>query len=160
MTLEELSALEAIKTLKAKYCYLIDYKDWDGYTALFTRNATLLVDRAVSTRGRPADPMPQLQGHDAIWNSVASLLAEADTVHQVHMPILNLTSPTTATGIWAMEDIVKLDGFHLEARGHYHETYEIEDGEWRIASLHLKRTWLNIIEGDSQTAERAAANAA
>ncbi|NJO35305.1 MAG: nuclear transport factor 2 family protein [Rhodospirillales bacterium] len=154
-----MAALEAIKSLKARYCYLVDYKQWDGYCDLFTRDATLNVDRAVSTRGRFGDPMPEVRGREAIRDSVASMLRDADTVHQVHMPVLELTSPTTATGIWAMEDIVRLPGFHLEGRGHYRETYVMEVERWRIATLHLTRSWLNIIEGDCQTAERLSASA-
>lgn len=40
-----------------------------------------------------------------------------------------------------------LPGFHLEGREHYRESYAIEIGEWRIASLHLTGTWLNMRQG-------------
>lgn len=147
MTLDELSAHEAIRQVKARYCYYLDYKQWDEYAALFTRDATLDVDQAVSTRGRDPDPQPQVRGREAIRAFIGPLLDAADTVHQVHAPIIHLTSPTSAEAIWAMEDIVRMPGFHLEGRGHYRETYGVEDGCWRISSLHLTRTWLNIHEG-------------
>ncbi len=55
------------------------------------------------------------------------------TVHQVHAPEIELTSPTTATGIWALNDVVRLaPGVNLAGYGHYHETYEKTDGQWRI----------------------------
>ena len=147
MTLEELSAREAIKDVKARYCHHIDLKEWDDYANLFTEDATLDVDQSVSTRGRAPNPQPQFIGRAAIRAFMPQLLDNADTVHQVHTPIIELTSATTAKAIWAMEDIVKMPGFHLEGRGHYRETYRLADGKWRIASLHLTRTWLDILEG-------------
>ena len=147
MTLEELFAREAIKDLKGRYCYHIDHKNWDDYANLFTDDAVMDVDQSVSTRGRPANPMPRVEGRAAIRDFMPKLLDNADTVHQVHSPIIEVTSPATAKAIWAMEDIVKMPGFHLEGRGHYHEPYAYADGQWRIASLYLARTWLNIPEG-------------
>jgi hypothetical protein len=149
VTLEELTALEEIKQLKGRYCHHIDLKEWEEYGNLFTRDATLNVDTAVSTRGRDPQPQDEVRGREAIRKSVADLLVNADTVHQCHTPIIELTSPTTAKGIWAMEDVVQMPGFHLHARGHYRETYKIEDGRWRIASLHLTRTRVDILEGSS-----------
>ena len=50
-------------------------------------------------------------------------------MHQVHAPEITLTSDTTATGVWALEDVVRLaPGVNLNGRGHYHETYEKVDG--------------------------------
>jgi len=57
-------------------------------------------------------------------------------------------SPIAATGIWAMQDVVvwpegvarPLPTVHsLTGFGHYHETYSLVAGEWRIASLKLTR---------------------
>lgn len=148
MTIDELAAREAIKQVKARYCYHLDNKEWDAYADLFTADATLDVDRGVSTRGRDPDPQPQVRGRAAI-RAFMPFLQEADTVHQVHSPIIEVVSPSEVTAIWAMEDIVRMPGFHLEGRGHYHERYVMEDGQWRIASLHLTRTWLNMLDGNS-----------
>ena len=147
MTLEDIVAREEIKQVKARYCYHLDHKEWDAYANLFTRDATLVIDTAVSTRGRAPNSTDEVRGRDAIKASVSGLLVEADTVHQVHSPIIELTSATTAKVIWAMEDIVRMPGFFIEARGHYRESYVVEGGAWRIASLHLTRTWINLIEG-------------
>lgn len=147
MTIDELITREAIKDLKGRYCYHIDLKEWDAYAGLFAEDAILDVDQSVSTRGRAANPMPRVTGRAAIRAFMPKLLDSADTVHQVHSPIISVTSPTTAKAIWAMEDIVKMPGFHLEGRGHYHETYALTDGHWRIASLYLSRTLINIVEG-------------
>ena len=60
MTLEELSIREAVKDLKARYCFNIDMKRWDDYAGLFTTDAIMDVDQSVSTRGRPANPTPRI----------------------------------------------------------------------------------------------------
>lgn len=147
MTLEELGIREAIKDLKARYCYHIDIKEWDAYADLFTEDAILDVDQSVSTLGRAPNPMPRVTGRAAIRTFMPQLLDPADTVHQVHAPIITITSPTSAKAIWAMEDVVRMPGFHIQGRGHYHESYVLADGQWRIASLYLSRTWVEILEG-------------
>ena len=53
---------------------------------------------------------------------------------------MEVTSATSARGIWALEDVVRLaPGVNLRGYGHYHETYEKIDGQWRIASSKLTR---------------------
>lgn len=153
MTLEELGIREAIKTLKARYCYHIDLKEWDAYADLFTEDAILDVDQSVSTRGRAPNPMPRVTGRAAIRTFMPQLLDPADTVHQVHSPIITVTSPTSAKAIWAMEDVVRMPRFHIEGRGHYHETYVLTEGQWRIASLYLSRTWVEILQGTEAGAD-------
>lgn len=150
MTIDELVAFEQIKQLKARYCHHIDYHEWDAYGDLFTQDATLDTDTAVSTMGRDPLPQPQVKGRAQIRAFLDQLLSKAFTVHQVHSPIIEMTSPTTAKAIWAMEDVVEMPGFHLHARGHYRETYVREaDGKWRIATLHLTRTRIDMLEGST-----------
>ena len=38
------------------------------------------------------------------------VLQDVVTVHHGHMPEIELTSPTTARGIWAMEDMLRYAG--------------------------------------------------
>ncbi len=65
-----------------------------------------------------------------------------------HMPEIELTSPTTATGIWAMEDHLSFPAgaqlAELHGYGHYHETYTKVDGTWRIATTRLARLRLDM----------------
>ena len=65
------------------------------------------------------------------------------TVHHAHMPEIAITSPTTATGIWAMEDLLWWQNGdateHLHGWGHYHETYEKIGDAWFIKSRVLTR---------------------
>ena len=64
-------------------------------------------------------------GADEFLAFLRETLGDVVTVHHGHMPEIELTSPTTATGIWAMEDMLRWpDGAELHGYGHYHETYE------------------------------------
>jgi hypothetical protein len=72
-------------------------------------------------------------------------LGDRPTVHQGHTPEIELTSDTTATGIWALADIVKLpDGSDMYGYGHYHETYVKVDGAWKIKTSTLTRLRVDI----------------
>jgi hypothetical protein len=70
---------------------------------------------------------------------VSGILEESVTVHHGHMPEIELTSDTAATGIWAMFDWVDMPQLVLRGYGHYEETYRVEDGCWRIAHSRLTR---------------------
>ena len=70
------------------------------------------------------------------------------TVHQVHAPEIDITSATTARGVWALEDVVRFGpGVNLRGYGHYHETYEKLDGQWRIKSSKLTRLREDVFNG-------------
>jgi len=138
--------LEAIRQLKARYCRFLDTKDVEAWRSVFSADVVVLLDMAVCTGG--ADPMtaPPLEGVDNFVPTVMGGLEGVATMHHCHTPEITLTSATTATGIWAMEDLlIFADGRELRGAGHYHETYEKQDGAWRIKSLHLTRTILRII---------------
>ena len=141
--------LEAIRQLKARYCRFLDAKDTDGWRSVFSDDLVVLLDMAVSTGG--ADPMtgPPVEGADNFVPMVLGGLENAATMHHCHTPEIDVTSPVTATGIWAMEDwIIFGNGNELHGAGHYHETYEKRDGTWRIKTLHLTRT-IQQITGDN-----------
>jgi ketosteroid isomerase-like protein len=141
--------LEAIRQLKARYCRFLDLKDVEGWRSVFTADVVVKLDLAVSTGG--ADPMtaPPVEGADNFVAMVLGGLENAPTGHRSHTPEITLTSPDTATGIWAMEDwIIFGDGQELHGAGHYHETYEKQDGTWRIKTLHLTRTVQKITGSD------------
>ena len=131
--------LESIKQLKARYFRCMDTKDWEGWRRVFTEDASLEFDLAVSTLGRPGQPAPKLVGRDAILAYVSEAFATNQTVHHGHMPEIELLSETRARGVWAMEDIVDDGDRVVHGYGHYHETYEKVGGDWRIASVHLTR---------------------
>ncbi len=141
MSLEE---VEAIKQLKARYFRFLDTKQWDRWADVFTEDAVL---------DHPANRPTPLRGRREIVATVSTNLAEMVTIHHGHMPEIELLDSDHAKGIWAMYDRLigpTPDGngqARYEGYGHYIERYvKGEDGQWRIAHLHLRRLHLEIEE--------------
>ena len=140
--IETLLAIEEIKQLKARYFRFVDTKDWPGFEALFTRDAIFDI----------SDDMPGcvVTGAEKIRSTASTPLADVVSVHHGHCPEIEITSPTTATGIWAMEDKLRWAKDSsapiktLHGYGHYIETYECIDGRWHIKTLRLKRLRVDI----------------
>jgi uncharacterized protein (TIGR02246 family) len=127
--------IEAIKSLKARYFRTMDTKDWAGMRALFTDD--VVVDTSESGGN-------VITGADEFMSFLEPALAGAITVHHGHMPEIKLTSPTTAEGIWAMQDLIRFpNGGDLVGFGHYHETYVKLGDSWRISSSTLTRLRLD-----------------
>ncbi len=123
--------VEAIKQLKARYCRLMDTKDWGGFRQLFTD------DVAMDTT---ASGGSLVTGADAFLEFLVDAIGDVVTVHQCHTPEIDTTSDATATGVWAMEDMLRFrDGTELHGYGHYFETYEKSSDGWRISSSRLTR---------------------
>ena len=133
--LRRLLDIEEIKGLKARYFRTLDQKKWDEFGQVFARDAVLEVPEADMT----------VHGRDAIVASVSQALTGARTVHQGHMPEIELTGPGSARGTWAMFDYVEWprpdsgDRVGLQGYGHYVEEYVREDGRWRISRSRLER---------------------
>ena len=143
---ERLEAIEAIKALKARYFRCMDTKDWVGFAEQFAPDAVM--DINVDLGGSVGDDAGIIRGNQAIADSVRGFVDDVLTVHHGHMPEIEVTSATTARGIWAMEDMLRWpDGApmrEMHGYGHYHETYEKVDGQWRIASTQLSRLRVDI----------------
>jgi uncharacterized protein (TIGR02246 family) len=123
--------IEAIKQLKGRYCRTMDTKDWAGMRQVFADDVTM------DTTASGGNVMT---GADDFMAFLRDTLDEVVTVHHCHLPEIDVTSASTATGVWAMEDMLRWpDGTELHGYGHYHETYEKVDGQWRIAASTLTR---------------------
>ena len=137
--LERLLAIEEIGRLKASYFRCVDTNDWACIETLFAPDASVVYN--VEGSGDPGTPDNPLTGPAAITAFIRRGVEHLTTVHHGHMPEIEITSPTTATGIWAMEDTLQIPGGEttLQGWGHYHETYERIDGRWYIKTLRLTR---------------------
>jgi len=140
---EQLVAIENIKRLKARYFRCMDTKDWDGFADVFAPDAVMDMTSEVG-----ATEEAITKGNIEIAAFVRAHVGDVVTVHHGHTPEIDVTSPTTATGIWAMEDVLRwpeeapLQALH--GYGHYHETYELVGGSWRIATIRLTRLRLDL----------------
>jgi len=139
MTEADLVEIEAIKQLKACYCRLLDTKDWTAWRELFA-------DDFVSDTSPSGGKV--IHGADEFVAFTRKSLRDQPTVHQVHAPEIELTSATTARGVWALEDVVRFGpGLNLRGYGHYHETYAKLDGRWRFTSSTLTRLRVDVFNG-------------
>ncbi len=123
--------IEAIRQLKARYCRLLDTKEWDAWRHCFTDHFKGVY--------RGEHPDIEFGSADELVNSNREMLAEVPTVHQAMMPEIELLSATKATGVWAMYDCVAFPQGGFEGWGHYHETYCKLDGSWKISEVSLTR---------------------
>lgn len=139
--LQRIEAIEAIRNLKARYFRLMDTKQWDALRQVFTSDM-----RVVTPEGAV-----YVESGAAYAESLRHSLEHAVSCHQGLTAEIEILDDGTATGIWAMQDVIEWQTAHPRAgwkailgRGHYHETYRIEDGAWRIATLTLTRIRLDV----------------
>ncbi|MGV9233733.1 nuclear transport factor 2 family protein [Streptomyces nigra] len=130
--LSDLESIESIKQLKARYFRFVDEKKHDDLVALFTPDAKLVTDGIVWKS-------PQEFAY-----TIRDLTGRAPSVHHGHMPEIEMTGPDTASGIWAMEDLLTFPAGKDAPEGHngygqYRETYRKVDGRWLIDSVELTR---------------------
>ncbi|WP_283607214.1 nuclear transport factor 2 family protein [Mycolicibacterium poriferae] len=125
--------IEEIKQLKARYCRLLDTKDWASWRSVFA-------DDFVSDTSEAGGQI--VSGADEFVAFTRGNIGKPSqpTVHQVHAPEIELLSATSARGVWALEDVVALaPGVNLRGYGHYRETYVKTEGRWYIKSSKLTR---------------------
>src|SRR5207302_7220468 len=112
----QVNDVEAIRQLKARYFRLMDTKDWDAMRFVLTDD--VVMDTTASGGNL-------MTGADRYMVFLREAIGDVLTVHHGHTPEIELTSETTATGIWAMEDMLRWpNGKEMHGYGHYHETYE------------------------------------
>lgn len=126
--LEAVEADCAIRSLVARYAMVMDDRDVDGIPALFTRNARVTSqDGKMDAQGR--DHLVQLyEGRFALLGA---------THHIVHGIDIAVDGPGRAHGAVSSTAEVWRNGVHQLAAMRYLDTYEKEDGAWRIATRHF-----------------------
>jgi uncharacterized protein (TIGR02246 family) len=129
--MDEMMEMERIRQLKARYFRTMDNKDWKGMRQVFTDDVVM---DTTDSGGNI------IEGADAFMDFLEPTLRDAVTVHHGHMPEIEITSDSTARGIWALQDtILWPNGSRMVGYGHYHETYQKVGGEWKIKSSTLTR---------------------
>lgn len=145
--IDVLYIIEEIKQLKSRYFQAVDEKDYTNLAGMFTHDAV------VDFSGEPAHHV----GHHGVQSSdrdetswrvvggaeasrvIAGAVQDITTVHQGHDPQIIITGTNSAHGRWTLYDRLEFPEETMHGFGHYHETYERQNGEWRFASLLLTR---------------------
>jgi hypothetical protein len=119
--------LEAIRRLKYAYFRTLDLKQFDQLGQLLTEDATASYEDGKTT----------LEGRTAIVGWLSGALSSPDIVteHHGHHPEIDLTSATTATGSWYLQDRVIVPSADLEIGGtaFYTDRYAKTEEGWRIS---------------------------
>ena len=126
----------ALSEAKARYCRLLDTKDWAGWADLMTEDYELDVSEGT---GKPI-----IRGREAAVKDVQASILTAKTAHQVHSPEMRIEGDT-AHVVWALQDRLwwSPDRPTLTGYGHYHERWVRRDGQWKLAALKLTRLHLD-----------------
>lgn len=136
----------ALEELKAEYFFCVDNKLWDRLIALFTPEA-----RFSGTGFKPDNPA----------DFAAHTARVFDGVHSQHFGFHPSFAPTATRGEvrgrWSMQDFltwdpaqtslpgIELPGAHsLHGFGYYEDSYRKTDGAWKISSMRLVRTRIDI----------------
>jgi hypothetical protein len=138
MTPADLVEIELIKRLKYRYMRCLDQKLWDEMAECLAEDAV-----AAYSGGKYA-----FEGRDAILEFFRHAMGATSFLssHRVHHPEIDLTGPATATGTWALEDVV-IDtrrDFGLRGAAFYVDEYVKRDGRWLIARTAYRRTFEEI----------------
>lgn len=142
-----MSAIEQVQASKARYCRYVDTKQWDAFSALFIARPAILIYDAAD------ELIVSFDAREAFVAVCRDYLQGAQSIHQVHNDELTQVSGTEIRAIWSMEDYLIFPEASDAADtrparhhgyGHYHETWVLEAGAWRIARLELRRTILEI----------------
>jgi hypothetical protein len=140
---DDVSSILEIHMLKARYFRFVDTKDWVALAEVFTPDATLF--------------FPEAQTEPSDLRSGISLIAQAlegsVSIHHGHMPEIEILSPSSARGIWAMEDRIfwpsdkpsSLGLEYIHGYGHYHEDYARPHDRWLIRTLKVTRLWARVV---------------
>ena len=122
--LQRLIDIEDIKQLRAKYANAVDNRRWNDL-----RDEVLATDAELDlpaslTDGPQATGRRKIAGRDAIINFIrASLGDEPGGSHAVTIPVIDITSKTTAKAIWRL------------GTASFYDTYLDVDHHWRIKSI-------------------------
>lgn len=144
--IERLSAVEAIRNVKAKYWRGVDLCDGEMVKSVLAEDCELDYHGCCTDPQSGVDHLPAmnvtLRGRDK-WVAGGMARFGIVSVHQGHQADIELTGPDSATGIWAFTDrmffpaggeISRLTGY-----GFYHESYVRIGGDWKIKTTRITR---------------------
>jgi hypothetical protein len=149
VTPDDLVHVEQVKQLKHRYCRLLDTKRFDELGELF------LEDGTASYGGGAIPPSGRAEIVAFLHRAMGS--ERILTSHLVAHPEIALTGAQTATGSWALQDVVVHEEHGIAIRGasYYDDRYQLTPAGWRIVHTGYKRLYEEIAprpEGTRTTA--------
>src|SRR5512139_2926056 len=131
----DLQEIEAIKRLKYKYFRCLDTKRWDEMRECFTEDAT-----SAYSSGKYS-----FQGRENILKFLIDAMDRPTVLsaHHGHHPEIEITSATTAVGVWALADtFIDVEmGITVRGAAYYRDEYVKLNGQWKIKATGYERTY-------------------
>ena len=141
-SVEQLLAIEEIHQLKARYMRCMDTKDWVCWAGVFAQDFHF---KAGSVERFGAKAMVESTHASGLFDRV-------QTVSHAYTPEIEILSPTTARGTWAVEFLhywpagtgsaqggeVAAPGTWNHTDGYYHDTYVKIGARWFIQSEEIE----------------------
>ena len=131
----DLQEIEAIKRLKYKYFRCLDTKRWDEMRECFTEDAT-----SAYSSGKYS-----FQGRENILKFLIDAMDRPTVLsaHHGHHPEIEITSATTAVGVWALSDtFIDVEmGITVRGAAYYRDEYVKLNGQWKIKATGYERTY-------------------
>ncbi len=139
MTPEDLVEIHRIEQLKHRYARCLDQKRWDELEACLTEDCSASYGGGAYTFDDRAGILAFLRES---MGSTSML-----TSHRMTQPEITLHGDGTASGVWALQDVVLHLDFDVTIQGaaFYEDEYRIVDGEWRICRTGYKRTYEELV---------------
>ncbi len=139
LTPDDLVEIHRIEQLKYRYVRCLDQKRWDELETCFVESATASYGGGAYRFEDRAGIMEFLR--DAMGST--SML----TSHRVTQPEIVLAGDGTATGTWALVDVVLHLEFDINIQGaaFYEDRYALVDDEWKITHTQYKRTYEELL---------------
>jgi hypothetical protein len=144
--IERLTAMDAIRQLKARYFRGVDTGDGDLVKALLAEDCVLDYMGCCTDPRSGIDYLPAmnviLHGRSS-WKSDGMAKFGIVSVHQGHNVEIDIIDDSSASGIWSMTDRMWFPPggafAHLVGHGHYHESYVKVGGDWQIKTTRISR---------------------
>ena len=149
--LERLSAIEEIKQVKARYFRGVDTSDGPLVRSILAEDCVLDYMGCCTDPKTGQDFLPSMNvvmRGPTSWSDDGFAKAGIVSAHHGHNSEITVTGAATAEAIWSMTDhlymppggpFAKMTGY-----GYYHETYEKADGRWKIKTLRIARTRVEV----------------
>ncbi len=144
--IERLTAVDAIRQLKARYFRGVDTCDGDLVRGILAADCVLDYMGCCTDPATGRDYIPAmnvvLHGRES-WKSDGMARFGIVSVHQGHDLEVEFLDDTTAKGIWSMTDRLWFppggEFSLMTGYGHYHETYVKVGGDWQIRTTRITR---------------------
>lgn len=126
---------EQIRALKARYCRLLDRKDWAGWWSVFTDDCVL----EWLGEGGAVEPVG---GAYRVMAFLREKIRDRRTYHLCANPEIEFTGQDTAVAVWAAM-FVHAGGVR-RGYGHYHDRYRRVAGRWLIERYRYEPLWVEV----------------